>query len=104
VTDSYAGWLAYITKENQLFIKLYPVFPLENYGEIAASTACVYYKDLMCEIEPIGPMEKIAPGREVSFTEYWYLFGSKYPDDKQADLAGVQNRIKILEQELNFRR
>jgi hypothetical protein len=93
VTDSYDGWLAYITKDNQLFIKKYPVFPLRNYGEIAASTACVYYKDLMCEIEPIGPMEVVEPGKEVSFTEYWYLYHYPYPGDKMADLENIQNRI-----------
>ena len=96
VTDSYAGWLAYITRDNQLFVKKYPVFPLRNYGEIAASTACVFYKELMCEIEPIGPMETIAPGKEVSFTEYWYLFNYSYPADKNADLKGIQNKIKEL--------
>ena len=96
VTDSYAGWLAYITRDNQLFVKKYPVFPLRNYGEIAASTACVFYKELMCEIEPIGPMETIAPGKEVSFTEYWYLFNYSYPADKKADLKGIQNTIKEL--------
>jgi hypothetical protein len=93
VTDSYDGWLAYITKDNQLFIKKYPVYPLRNYGEIAASTACVYYKDLMCEIEPIGPMETIEPGKEASFTEYWYLYQYPYPVDKMADLENIQNRI-----------
>jgi hypothetical protein len=96
VTDSYAGWLAYVTRDNQLFIKKYPVFPLRNYGEIAASTACVFYKEQYCEIEPIGPMETIAPGKEVSFTEYWYLFNYSYPADKQADLKGIQKLIKEL--------
>jgi hypothetical protein len=96
VTDSYDGWLAYITKDNLLFIKKYPVYPLRNYGEIAASTACVYYKDLMCEIEPIGPMETIEPGKEASFTEYWYLHNYPYPADKMADLEYIQKKIKSL--------
>lgn len=96
VTDSYAGWLVYITKENQLFVKKYPVFPLRNYGEIAASTACVFYKELYCEIEPIGPMETIAPGKEVSFTEIWHLINYSFPTDKKADLKGIQSILNEL--------
>lgn len=100
VTDSYAGWLAYITNDNLLFIKIYPAFPLRNYGEIAASTACFYYRDLMCEVEPIGPMETIEPGQEASFTEYWYLFDYPYPNDKPADLKNIQNKINRLQSKL----
>lgn len=100
VTDSYAGWLAYITKENQLFIKKYPTYPPGNYGEIAASTACLFYKDLMCEVEPIGPMETIIPGKDVSFTEYWYLINYQYPRQKKTDLEEIQTIIKNLEPKL----
>lgn len=100
VTDSYAGWLAYITRENQLFIKKHPASSLRNYGEIAASTSCLYYKDWMCEVEPIGPMETIAPGKDVSFTEYWYLFNYPYPKQKRADLIEIQKTIKNLEPKL----
>ena len=97
VTDTETGWLAYITLDNQLFIKKYPVYPLRIYGEMAASTACVYYKPLFCEIEPIGPMENIAPGKEASFTEYWYLFDFKYPDDKKANLQVLMTKIDELQ-------
>jgi hypothetical protein len=96
VTDTEQGWLAYITLDNQLFIKKYPVYPLRIYGEMAASTACVYYKPLYCEIEPIGPMETIAPGKESAFTEYWYLFDYQYPADKKANLKELLTRINEL--------
>lgn len=82
--------------KNPFFIKKYPVFSSRIYGEMAAGTACVYYKSLYCEIKPIGPTETIAPGNEVSFTEYWYLFDSTYPNNKQADLNYITNRIKNL--------
>ena len=103
VTDSYAGWLAYITTDDLLFIKIYPASPLRNYGEIAASTACFYYRDLMCEVEPISPMESIEPGHEASFTEHWYLFDYRYPNDKQADLKDVQNKIVRLQSQITVR-
>ena len=97
VTDSNEGWLAYITRDNQLFIKKYPVYPGRIYGEMAASTACVFYRDIMCEIEPIGPMETIAAGKEVSFTENWYLYSYPYPSDKITDLKSILSRIHQLE-------
>jgi hypothetical protein len=96
ITDTETGWLAYITRDNQLFIKKYPVYPSRIYGEMAACTACVFYKPLYCEIEPIGPMETIAPKREAAFTEYWYLFDYQYPADKKADLKYIQNIQKNL--------
>ncbi len=97
MTDGTAGWLAYITKDNQLFIKSYPVYPGRIYGEIAAGTASIYYfKEEFCEIEPIGPMESIAPGKEVSFTEEWFLAEYLYPTDKNTDIKNVLSVINKL--------
>lgn len=96
VTDTENGWLAYLTLDNQLFIKKYAVDPTRIYGEMAACTACVYYKPLFCEIEPIGPMETIAPGKEAAFSEYWYLFNCRYPADKMVDLKDIQKIITNL--------
>lgn len=94
MTDGTAGWLAYITKDDQLFIKSYPVFPDRYYGEMAAGTASVYYfKEEYCEIEPIGPMESIAPGKEVSFTEKWLLSDYNYPLNKKAELKDILSII-----------
>ena len=93
--DSYAGWLAYITKSSLLFVKKFPVYPDRPYGEIPAPTVVVWYcKDQMCELEPIGPREKILPGKSVSFTEDWWLFPCPYPPDKQADLKGLAEFVK----------
>lgn len=97
MTDGTSGWLAYITLDNQLFIKCYPVYPDRYYGEMAAGTASVYYfKDEYCEIEPIGPMESIEPGKEVSFTEIWSLSDFKYPVERKADLQSVLEKVNSL--------
>ncbi len=94
MTDGADGWLAYITKDNQLYLKTYPVYPNRIYGEMAAGTASVYYfKEERCEIEPIGPMESIAPGGEVSFTENWFLMDYSYPIDKKTDLKDLLKMI-----------
>ena len=98
VFDLEVGWLAYITKDNQLFVKKFPVYPDRVYGEMSAANACVWYntEELMCEIEPIGPMETIKPGEEVSFTETWYLFDYKYPEDKLPDQEKITSIISKL--------
>ncbi len=94
VMDCSEGWLAYISLDNQLYIKRFPIYEDRNYGDIAGNTVSIWYnKDLQCEIEPMGPMEIIEPGREASFTEHWYLFDYKYPDDRKADLEDIRARI-----------
>jgi len=66
--DGYAGWLAYITKDNQLLIKKYKVYPDRNYPEIAASTTSIYYfKEEFCEVEPLDDREPETRRRSVVY-------------------------------------
>jgi hypothetical protein len=82
--DSYAGWLGYITRDNLLFVKRFPVYPERIYGEMAGLTISIwYFKEKICELEPIGPWETIEPGGSVSFTEEWWLFPYDYPQEGQ---------------------
>jgi hypothetical protein len=97
VMDGDAGWLAYLTNDNQLLIKKYTVYPDRVYPEIAASTTSIYYfKEQFCEVEPLGPMETLKPGEEVSFTERWFLLDYPYPANKFADLDDILRIIKEL--------
>jgi len=78
--DSYAGWLCYLCRSNLMLVKRFPTYPYRVYGEIAAITISIwYYKDIMCELEPIGPRETIAPGRSASFSEEWWLLPYEFP-------------------------
>ncbi len=78
--DSAAGWFAYLMRSDLLFVKRYPVHPERVYGEMAGLTISIwYYKDEMCELEPIGPRELLAPGASASFTEEWELLRCRYP-------------------------
>jgi len=95
VMDCDKGWLAYITRENQLFIKKFKIYPDRPYGDMAAPTASIWYnKNLMCEIEPLGPLEVLEPGESASFTEHWYLYDYTYPSDRKADLAELKAIIR----------
>ncbi|MCD6307508.1 MAG: hypothetical protein J7M24_00785, partial [Candidatus Latescibacteria bacterium] len=77
--DSTAGWFAYITKSDLLFVKKFHVFPDRVYGEMASLTVSIWYVDGRCELEPIGPRENLRPGGSASFTEEWWLLDYEYP-------------------------
>jgi len=80
--DSCAGWLAYLMSNDLMFVKRFPTYPDRPYSEMAALTISIwYYKDRLCELEPIGPKNNIAPGDSASFTEDWWIIPHKYPRD-----------------------
>jgi hypothetical protein len=96
--DVAEGWLAYISKNNLLFIKKFTVYPDKIYGEMAANNVSIWYKEnQVCEIEPIGPWERIAPGESISFTENWWLFNFTYPGNKKVNLNEIQKFLKLCE-------
>lgn len=97
ITDGSEGWLAYITKDNQLFIKKFEVFEDKIYGEMTGATVSLWYnKEGICEIEPIGPWEWIEPNKSISFTENWYLLDYEYPKDKKTNLDEIRSVIGKL--------
>ena len=92
--DLTEGWLAYLTKDHRLLIKKFNVYPDRVYGEIAANNMSFWYnQEEMCEVEPIGPVEHIKPGKEVSFTEKWYLKEFDYPGIQTIDAKKLLSEI-----------
>ncbi len=99
--DSYAGWLGYITPDNLLFVKKFPVYPDRVYGEVAAFTISIwYYKDEMCELEPIGPRETLAPGESASFTEDWWLLSYDFP--REGDTIDLETYKRFVKENTRF--
>lgn len=94
--DSYAGWFGYLLPADLLFVKRYPVYPDRVYSEMAGLTISIwYYQDLMCELEPIGPRENLAPGQSASFTEEWWLLSCAFPRQRDAiDLKAVTRLVE----------
>ncbi|MCY2964096.1 MAG: hypothetical protein NT069_10705 [Planctomycetota bacterium] len=83
--DTSAGWFAYLMKNNLMFVKRFPVDTDRPYNEVAGLTMSIWYPDgPMCELEPIGPREKIEPGKSASFTETWYVMPRSFPKDPSA--------------------
>lgn len=93
--DSTAGWLAYLTRSGLLFVKRFPVFPDRVYNEVAGLTVSLWcFEDLVCEIEPIGPRERLAPGEQATFTEEWWLL--PVPEAERTggvDVAAIVARV-----------
>ena len=79
--DSMSGWMAYLTRNDLMFVKKWPTYPDRVYGEMASLTLSIWYpaERPMCELEPIGPREILKPGERASFTEGWFLASNKFP-------------------------
>jgi len=96
--DSYAGWFCYLARNDLLFVKRFPTYPDRVYNEMAGFTVSLwYYKNLMCELEPIGPRTDLAPGKSASFTEQWWLLPHKFPEPgRDVDLKALSETVSKL--------
>ncbi len=96
--DSYAGKIAYYAPNDLLFVKKFKTFPDRVYNEAAGLTISVWYPDGdMVELEPIGPRERLEPGKSASFTEEWWLVPMQFPGTSEIDLdelKRVTDRMK----------
>lgn len=96
--DSYAGVMAYFAPNDLLFVKRFPTYPERVYNEAAGLTISVWYpQNVMVELEPIGPRQRLKPGESASFTEDWWLAPHKFPGvDGSVDQSQLQEMLKEL--------
>ncbi|MDQ3621238.1 MAG: DUF4380 domain-containing protein [Verrucomicrobiota bacterium] len=95
--DSYADWFAYQEKSGLLFVKRFRTFPDRVYNEVAALTISIWYPKEMrvCELEPIGPRERLKPGESAAFTEEWWLLENAWPAEPgKADLQEIRRLVE----------
>ena len=90
--DSRAGWFAYAMPNHLLFTKSFRVFPDRVYNEVAGLTVSIWYPKMpMCELEPIGPRERLQPGMSARFEETWELHPFSFPKaGKSLDLKRIR--------------
>jgi hypothetical protein len=100
--DSTAGWFAYLMRTDIMFVKRFQVDPDRVYNEIAGLTISIWYpEDRRVELEPIGPRERLQPGKSAAFTEEWFLLPYKFPASGQdVDLKSVEKLVKSAFAEL----
>ena len=93
--DSAAGWFAYLMRTDTMFVKRFQVDTDRVYNEIAGLTISIWYPEgRRVELEPIGPRERLQPGKSAAFTEEWFLLPYKFPADGQdVDLKSVEKLV-----------
>ena len=92
--DSYEGVIAYCAPNDLLFVKKFATFPDRVYNEAAGLTISIWYPEGdMVELEPIGPRERLEPGKSAAFTEEWWLAPMKFPGDAPTDLKTLSHAI-----------
>lgn len=97
VIDASEGWMAYVGPDGLLFAKHFPVYPNRSYGEITANSICVWYDpDRACELEPIGPLERLAPGGQAMYTEEWSLHPFAAKAGGPIDVEAVRRLVQSL--------
>ena len=97
--DTTAGWMAYLMKNDVMFVKQYRVFPERRYNEVAGLTMSIWYpaNGKMVELEPIGPAERLAPNARAAFTEVWTLLPQNFPDSpNQLNAAAIAAQVGKL--------
>jgi hypothetical protein len=93
--DSMAGWLAYLMPGDVLFVKQFKTYPDRVYNEAAGLTLSVWFPPgPRIELEPIGPRERLEPGKSAFFIETWSLLTFPYPrDGQQVDLKKLSELV-----------
>lgn len=98
--DSMAGWLGYLMPNDTLFVKEFKTYPDRVYNEAAGLTFSIWYPTgPRIELEPIGPRERLQPGKSASFTETWWLM--EYPFPKEGEQVDLKKLKHAVESNLN---
>lgn len=85
------GWVAYLLKDN-LFVKGFGYQEGRHYADYGSNFETFSNQDFL-EIETLGPVQRIAPGKAVEHTERWWLF--KGVSNDLSDV-GIDRNIRPL--------
>lgn len=85
------GWVAYLLNGN-LFVKGFGYEEGRHYADSGSNFETFSNQDFL-EIETLGPLQKIAPGRAIEHIERWWLF--KGVNNDLSD-AGIERNIKPM--------
>ena len=88
------GWLAYLWQD-VLFVKRFQPQPHLPHIDMGCN-AEIYTNDQFIELETVAPLQVIEPGKTITHTEQWELYGNVQVAEKTADIP------TILANTLNF--
>ena len=78
------GWAAYAVGEF-LFVKRFPYKPRRTYPDMGVNTE-LWTNSGILELESLGPLGKLAPGRKAEHVEDWSVFSGVPPIVTEADV------------------
>ena len=89
------GWAGYL-KHGTLFVKTFPFDEKAIYGDYGCNCE-TYTGGTFMEIESVGPMTKLGPGKSVTHVEEWFLFkgvdAGKTEDSLEAALKPLLSKV-----------
>jgi hypothetical protein len=79
------GWVAYALKR-QLFLKRFKHIPNAAYPDFGCSFE-TFTNAEMLEVETLGPLTTLEPGKAVQHVEHWFVFDGVAPGRSEAGIA-----------------
>lgn len=96
---NYPGWSAY-WNDGTTFVKYAPVVPGARYPDLGSCFE-VFTNGAVIELETLGPLASIAPGRTVTHVEYWgVLDGLPRPDTDAVFARSLAPAVKAWQAKL----
>ena len=89
-----AGWAAF-ARNNHLFLKQFFYSPSSIYPDMGSSVE-VFTNDVMTELETLGPITRIAPGKQVEHVETWDLVSGVEQPTTENEVDGLIPSIRDL--------
>ncbi|MCD6352084.1 MAG: DUF4380 domain-containing protein [Armatimonadetes bacterium] len=95
--DSTAGWIAYSdARDDWAFVKRFDVTPGATYPDGGCTVEVFTSGELhYLEVEVLGPLTRLAPGKQTSFTEHWYAARVGAPIRQVTDGAVIAQPLTL---------
>jgi hypothetical protein len=88
-------WAAYARKDH-LFVKKFDYKPDGIYPDMGCNFETFTNQDML-EMESLGPLTKLAPGKSITHQEDWYLFDNvKFEDNDESINKNILPLIKTI--------
>jgi len=87
------GWLAYWL-ENTLFVKRAAYSLRAEYYDFGSSSECYFNGDFL-ELETVGPIEVVVPGKSATHIETWELYQDIDRPENDTAFQSVEDKLDL---------